>query len=57
MEKQYLSVDELAAYLGISKYTVYWWTATRRIPHKKLGKLVRFDLDEIKLWIQSKDRR
>jgi excisionase family DNA binding protein len=56
-EKEFLNVDELAAYLNVSKYTIYWWTATKKIPFSKLGRLVRFNLDEVKAWIHDNSQR
>ena len=56
MEKKFLSVDEVAACLGISRATVYWWSETGKMPHSKLGKLVRFDPDVVASWVKSKSR-
>lgn len=49
-----LSPKELAVVLGISLETLYVWTAQRRIPHIKIGRLVRFKLDEVKKWLDAK---
>lgn len=56
IEKKFLNADELAARLGISRNTIYWWVATRRIPHSKIGKLVRFNPDDVMSWLESKSR-
>ena len=56
-EKKFMNIDELALYLGVSRNTIYWWIATRKIPHNKLGKLVRFDQNEINTWLQSNSRQ
>jgi len=55
--KRFMNVDELAAHLGISRHTIYWWVATRKVPHSKLGKLVRFDQDEIDGWLKNNSRQ
>lgn len=55
--KRFMTVDELAAYLGVSRHTIYWWVAVRKIPHSKLGKLVRFGQDEIDEWLKSNSRQ
>lgn len=47
MEKRFMSVKELAAYLGVSVHTVYSWISTRRVPHYKVGRLPKFDRREI----------
>jgi DNA binding domain, excisionase family len=53
--KHYISPAELAAILSISKLTIYGWTERREVPFYKIGRLVRFDLDEIQAWL--KDRK
>jgi excisionase family DNA binding protein len=45
--KQLLTVDEAAAYLGISKLTVYDWISKRKIQYVKVGRLVKFDLQTL----------
>ncbi len=42
MEDRYLSVDEIAEYLGIKKDTVHKWVAAKRIPARKVGRLLKF---------------
>ena len=53
VEKGLLSVDELAVYLGVSRWSVYQWINQRRVPYVKIGRLVRFDKVEIKRWLDS----
>lgn len=53
MVNKYLSVQELAEMLGISPETVYGWTSQKRIPYIKVGRLVRFDQDEVKAWLSK----
>lgn len=52
--KRYISPTELAEYLGLSVQTVYGWIWAKRIPHFKMGKLVKFDLQEIETWMKEK---
>jgi len=54
MEKRFLSIQELAEYLGLSKGTLYIWICRRRIPYLKIGKLVKFDMREIENWLKNK---
>ena len=47
--KQYLTVDDLATCLQVSRATVYGWIFRRILPHVKVGRFVRInpaDLDE-----------
>ena len=48
-----LSVPELSAYLGIKSKTLYAKIEAGEIPHYRIGRLVRFRLDEINLWLES----
>jgi excisionase family DNA binding protein len=48
-----LSVDEAAARLGVSKYTLRGWLFQRRLPHVKLGRRVLVDPADIERFIQD----
>lgn len=52
---RWLSVDEIAAYLGIKRYTVYKWIERRRMPAHKVGSLWKFKRDEIDAWVRRGD--
>ena len=53
--KQWLSVQEMADYLGLKPATVYQYVSERRIPFHKVpgSSLVRFKLSEIDEWMAS----
>ena len=51
--KQYLDIAALAESLRIKRSTLYAWTAQGTIPHLKLGRLLRFDPDEVEAWLQN----
>lgn len=42
-----VTADELAAHLRVGVQWVYDQVALGRIPHFKVGKYLRFDLDEV----------
>ncbi len=46
-----LTIDELAEHLGVTVRHVRRQIAERRVPYIKVGRLVRFDPDEISEWI------
>lgn len=48
-----LSVPELAAYLSIKTKTLYAKIEAGEIPHYRIGRLVRFRLDEINAWLEG----
>lgn len=47
-----LSVEEAAEYLGIKTKTVYKWISERRLPFIKLGSLVRFQLADLRNFVE-----
>jgi excisionase family DNA binding protein len=54
--KNLIDPKGLSEYLKISIETVYAWTSQKRIPYIKVGRLVRFDLDEIAKWLEKNKR-
>jgi excisionase family DNA binding protein len=54
--KQYLHIAALAEHLRIKRSTLYSWAEQGTIPHVKLGRLLRFDPDEIEAWLQDHRR-
>jgi excisionase family DNA binding protein len=51
--KQYLDIAALAERLRIKRSTLYAWAEQGAIPYLKLGRLLRFDPDEIEAWLQA----
>ena len=49
-----LSTRELAGLLSIPEKTIRNWTSQKKIPHYKIGALVRFDQEEIHRWYQAR---
>jgi len=53
-QKPFLTVNELADYIGCKKSYIYKLTHNREIPHyKPSGKLIYFNREEIDEWVQS----
>jgi excisionase family DNA binding protein len=52
MLKRYIGIRELSEYLSMPKGTLYVWVCHKRIPYVKMGKLLRFDLQEIENWLK-----
>lgn len=50
---RWLSVEEVAHYLGISKETIYRWLEKKKIPAHRIGKLWKFQLSEVDSWVKS----
>lgn len=53
MSEPWLSADDIAAHLGVTKDTVYVWIADRRMPAHKLGRLWRFQASEVDAWVRA----
>ena len=51
MGGQLLTADEVAAYLRVKRSWVYAETRANRIPHVRLGRYVRYQVDGVELWI------
>jgi len=54
MEDRWLSVEEIAQYLGVSKDTVYTWINKKKMPAHKIGRLWKFKKNEVDEWVHSK---
>ena len=50
---RWLSVDEIAAYLGVKRYTIYKWIERKNMPAHKVGALWKFRKHEIDAWVTS----
>ena len=53
MDDRWLSVDEIAAHLGIKRDTVYNWIAQKQLPAHKVGRLWKFNKDEVDEWVRG----
>ena len=53
MEDRWLSVDEIAVYLGIKRDTVYRWTSERNMPGHKIGRLWKFRKEDVDEWVRT----
>lgn len=53
MSDRWLSVEEIAEYLGVSKDTVYAWINKRNMPAHRIGRFWKFKTDEVDEWVRS----
>lgn len=53
-QPQLLTIDQLAQRLGITVRHVRRLVADKRLPYYKVGRLVRFDSEEITQWLQTR---
>jgi excisionase family DNA binding protein len=53
MSYRWLSVEEIAEYLGVSKDTVYSWINKRKMPAHRIGRFWKFKAEEVDGWVRS----
>ena len=53
MQDRWLSVDEIGIYLGVKRDTVYSWINKKARPAHKIGRLWKFNKDEIDSWVRK----
>lgn len=51
-----IDISTLAKFLGVGERYVRRMVAERRVPTVKVGRLVRFDLGDIRRWIEEQRR-
>ena len=51
-----LTVVEAAEFLGVSRNGLYIACRDGKVPHYRVGNSVRFDLDELKSWLEENRR-
>jgi len=52
MAKLLIDINELSRILSVAKGTLYNWVYLRRIPFIKVGRCLRFDLEEVMASLQ-----
>lgn len=50
---RWLSVEEIAAHLGINRDTVYKWIERKRMPAHKVGRLWKFKMEDVDAWVKG----
>ncbi|MEW8552650.1 MAG: helix-turn-helix domain-containing protein [Candidatus Thiodiazotropha sp.] len=53
VDDRWLSVDEIAAYLGVKRDTVYKWIERKKMPSHKVGRLWKFRRQEVDDWVRA----
>jgi excisionase family DNA binding protein len=52
-DSEYLGIQKLSEHLEIKVSTLYSLVAQKKIPHYKVGRLVRFKKSEIDFWMEG----
>ena len=53
MTEPWLSADDIAAHLGVTKDTIYTWIADKGMPAHKIGRLWKFQATEVDDWVRT----
>lgn len=49
----WVSVEDVAAHLGVARDSVYRWVEAGRLPAHKVGRLWKFKLSEVDEWVRK----
>lgn len=52
--KRYMDVQEIAQYLGISRWMIYKYIKNRDIPFIPFGRVIRFDRVAVERWAEKR---
>jgi excisionase family DNA binding protein len=55
--KRLLTPEQLAEWLSVKVSTVYQWTHTGYVPFVKVGRLVRFNQDDVERWLKKRSHK
>jgi len=53
MDDRWLSVDEIADYLGVVKDTIYTWVTSKGMPGHKVGRFWKFKKEDVDAWVRE----
>jgi len=52
-EERWVSVGDVATHLGVNKDSVYRWIEKKGLPAHRVGRLFRFKLSEVDVWVRA----
>ena len=56
LDQRYFSLKDIARYTGLSEKTLYRWAESGDIPAHKVGRVWRFDRNEMDQFIKTSGR-
>ena len=51
--ERWYSLEEIALHLGVSQDTIHRWIRAKDMPSHKVGRLWKFDVNEVNKWVKS----
>lgn len=52
-DDRWLSLEEIADYLGMSRDTIYNWINEKNMPSHRVGRFWKFKKDEVDKWVKA----
>jgi len=53
MDEKWLSVEDIAKYLGVKRDTIYKWISNKSMPAHKVSRKWLFDKPEVDEWVRG----
>ena len=53
IEDRWLSIKEIAEYLGVRRETIYVYLEKKNLPGHRIGKFWKFKIAEVDAWVHS----
>lgn len=53
MPEPWVSVDDVAKHLGVTRDSIYRWIENRSLPAHKIGRLWKFKLSAVDDWVRA----
>ena len=53
IENRWLSIKEIAEYLGVRRETIYVYLEKKNLPGHRIGKFWKFKIAEVDAWVHS----
>jgi len=54
MTEPWISVEDVATHLGVTKDSIYRWIERRRLPAHRIGRLWKFKVSEVDDWVRTR---
>lgn len=53
MTEPWVSVEDVAAHLGVAKDSIYRWIERKGLPAHRMGRLWKFKISEVDEWVRD----
>ncbi|AVS73357.1 helix-turn-helix domain-containing protein [Paracidovorax cattleyae] len=53
MTEPWVSVEQVAEHLGVTRDSIYRWIDSKRLPAHRVGRLWKFKLSDVDEWVRA----